>query len=965
MGDGAVLEWDVNAPRQLHFLQGFSNVVAVTTGYDFTAVLMADGTVAGLGWLGSIPFVAPSGLSNVIAIAGGDRYCLALKQDGTVVGWGDTNYGGVSLAATVPAGLTAVTAISANNLHSLALKNDGTVVSWGYGYRGGQQTNVPAGLSNVVSVASGSDHSLALRSDGTVSAWGDNSDGQTSVPAGLSNVIAISAGGYSSVALKDDGTIVAWGKYSFNEPYLSPNFAGVVAVSGADSFLLALGGHPPAAFPAVANLLATDKVGAGGTAVFSVTATGSLPLSYQWQFNGTNIDGAIGPSLILNDVQSKQSGDYSVTISNYLGAITNVAVTLRVDNSPVVTPSLLVTNLSDSGPGSLRQAILDANLSTSANTIGFHTLGTIQLYSALPEIFRNTSVVGPGKNLLSVSGNYRSRVFAFGEEATNAISGITIANGWLTNEHGAGIYNISTLSLTNCALTFNTATGVGDGGGIFNSGTLIIDHCLVANNEARSGGGINNSGRLTVADSTFVKNGTIGGSGGGIYNSGNLGVSGSSVSDSYASGNNGIGKFGQYALAGAGSGGGLFTAVGDVIITNCTFSRNSALGGNGVTLEFTSGGQGSRGGDASGGGVYQHSGQLTIVNSTVSSNSASGGRGGGGVTDGGGDGGGAHGGGIFVSNGSFVLRATTFCNNMASGGFGGDGGLGGGAGGDTFGGGLALSMGAGELENCTFFLNSAQGGTGGDRWRTICCLAGRGGEAGGGALYAGAGTVALRNCTVAQNRAVGGLSGREPGSTGAGLPSYAYGGGVHSSSGLVSLINTLVSGNASIIGNNMTNSPDGYGSFMSQGYNLIGNSNGISGLIESDLRNVDPQLGPLQDYGGPTWTQALLPSSPAIDAGTGSGAPSVDQRGFPRPSGRGYDIGAYEFVGPSQITLSSDRVAQVEFIVWTNQIYPIQATTDFLSWLTIGTVPVSPNGQFIFQDATHLPMRFYRLVLSP
>ncbi|MFI5365855.1 MAG: choice-of-anchor Q domain-containing protein [Candidatus Binatia bacterium] len=66
----------------------------------------------------------------------------------------------------------------------------------------------------------------------------------------------------------------------------------------------------------------------------------------------------------------------------------------------------------------------------------------------------------------------------------------------------------------------------------------------------------------------------------------------------------------------------------------------------------------------------------------------------------------------------------------------------------------------------------------------------------------------------------------------------------------------------------------------------------------------DPKLGPLQDNGGPTFTQALLPGSPAIDAGDDAvtGAPlnlTTDQRGLPRKAGMHVDIGAYESVPAS------------------------------------------------------------------
>ena len=103
------------------------------------------------------------------------------------------------------------------------------------------------------------------------------------------------------------------------------------------------------------------------------------------------------------------------------------------------------------------------------------------------------------------------------------------------------------------------------------------------------------------------------------------------------------------------------------------------------------------------------------------------------------------------------------------------------------------------------------------------------------------------------------------------------------------------------------------GPWLSGGYNLIGSSSGmtITGDTATNILDVDPLLAPLADNGGPTPTHALLPGSPAIDAGNPTacfaldGTPLlVDQRGVFRPldgDGDGTarcDIGAFEYSPP-------------------------------------------------------------------
>ncbi len=76
----------------------------------------------------------------------------------------------------------------------------------------------------------------------------------------------------------------------------------------------------------------------------------------------------------------------------------------------------------------------------------------------------------------------------------------------------------------------------------------------------------------------------------------------------------------------------------------------------------------------------------------------------------------------------------------------------------------------------------------------------------------------------------------------------------------------------------------------------------VAGTItgSNNLIGGAPMLAPLADNGGPTWTIALLPGSPAINAGTATGAPSTDQRGFGR-------VGAVDIARPTSFSRSPPR----------------------------------------------------------
>jgi len=190
----------------------------------------------------------------------------------------------------------------------------------------------------------------------------------------------------------------------------------------------------------------------------------------------------------------------------------------------------------------------------------------------------------------------------------------------------------------------------------------------------------------------------------------------------------------------------------------------------------------------------------------------------------------------------------------------------------------AISNGAAlTVNNCTISGNSAgsDGGAisnGNSLIITNSTITGNSAGSDGGAISNGS-MITVTNCTISGNS------------------SNSDGGGI-STAATANLRNTIIAQNSASSGG-----PDVRSSMpvTSQGYNLIGNSSGGSGFIGTDLLNVNPLLGPLQDNGGPTFTQALLTGSPAIDAvPAGSCAVTTDQRGITRPQGSACDIGAFE-----------------------------------------------------------------------
>jgi hypothetical protein len=152
--------------------------------------------------------------------------------------------------------------------------------------------------------------------------------------------------------------------------------------------------------------------------------------------------------------------------------------------------------------------------------------------------------------------------------------------------------------------------------------------------------------------------------------------------------------------------------------------------------------------------------------------------------------------------------------------------------------------------------------------------------------------------------------------------------------------NTILAGNT-VDGPGQNSGPDLSGDLGSLGHNLLGISADGTGYDVTDLLDLDPQLGPLQDNGGLTQTMALLCGSPAIDAGDNTDAPDFDQRGegYPRIVNGIIDLGAYEVqdgecgVTPTE-TSAHPRLAALGSALTRRVVY---------AWTVTETQPLAPE----------------------
>ena len=312
--------------------------------------------------------------------------------------------------------------------------------------------------------------------------------------------------------------------------------------------------------------------------------------------------------------------------------------TAEILEARIAPATFTVINLSDPGVGSLRQAVLDSEANTTADTIVFakNLTGNIVLTNGHFFITQPLKVKGPGAGKILIDGNSFDRIFDV-EDSNNAkdaafsISGLSLYNGDAGVNKGGAIFSTESLTMKGCVVFGSTADS--GGGGVYvkndtNIKALISDSTISGTSSTNGCGGglyLRAGGGVTVLNSTVSGN-TAKVSGGGAY----LGIKGNpsipnhkiTVTGSVFSQNSSDSDGGGLAIL-VGShkvaitkteisgntakrnGGGLYLSSAIATLTGCTIAGNSttAVGGNG-------------------GGVYLKASSATFKDSHILGNSA-------------------------------------------------------------------------------------------------------------------------------------------------------------------------------------------------------------------------------------------------------------------------------------------------------------------------------------------------------
>ena len=278
--------------------------------------------------------------------------------------------------------------------------------------------------------------------------------------------------------------------------------------------------------------------------------------------------------------------------------------------------TITVTNTTDSGAGSLRNAISNAN---PGDTIVFtNTLSGRTIYLTSGELLVTDDLTIDASALtkgIIIDAGQNSRVLEITPENNVILASLTLTNGFAAGGGGMAVDSGATLIANNCAICGNSVTNGYGAGGIYNGyiGTITLNYCTISNNCASTGGGIDNDGILTLNNCILSGNYATNGPGGGINNNVTVTFNNCLLSGNFATNGpgGGIENFNTVTLNNstlannsASDGGGIYTEDGSILtLYNCTLSGNLAINGFG-------------------GGIASDYGTLVLTNTIVAGNTA-------------------------------------------------------------------------------------------------------------------------------------------------------------------------------------------------------------------------------------------------------------------------------------------------------------------------------------------------------
>jgi alpha-tubulin suppressor-like RCC1 family protein len=363
--DGKVVTWG-SAPSQLPSdAKSATNIVAIASGWYGIAALRNDGTI--LVWGGGLSTPPPSaGFTNVVDLACPfnsfySSSVLALRRNGTLV-----QYQGTSLPSYAS---TNIAAIAAGSYDAFALGGSGAPVfpgipvnrtvpsgarayfrmtaagalplSYQWSCNG---TNIPGAtnsvltLTNVQPSLAGTCYSLTASN-----AFGMATNGPVTLnevpletfvqPTSISTVVG--------ATVTFTNSTIGQGPFSYQWQFNSTNLlagtnstltwtnagltdAGMYSLVASNIFGVVTSSVSLNVAPTIITSLPQNQtIFPGGTTTLSIGLQALIPVSYQWQLNGVNLDGATNNSLTFTNINYNQGGTYSIIFSDEFETVTN------------------------------------------------------------------------------------------------------------------------------------------------------------------------------------------------------------------------------------------------------------------------------------------------------------------------------------------------------------------------------------------------------------------------------------------------------------------------------------------------------------------------------------------------------------------------------------------------------------------------------------------------------------------